>query len=337
MLDIAKEEILRKYLIQNNIFSDSDKLRIHYFPGGVSGTVAFASDGIKEVVIKQALPFLKVAAEWECDPSRMIIEQKALEVYSRLVPSSVPAPISFDMDELIMVREAAPESCVMWKAQLLEGLLDFRVAEKSIRTLLDIHNKTANDEAVRQDFIDDSFFYKLRISPYIEVVVEKYPKLKEKSISVIDFLMNKKIALVHGDYSPKNLLVDGDKIFVLDLEVAHYGHPAFDMAFFSNHFLLKAIKNRAWSRSYLNMLSYMSNIYFSEVDCMDTELLEKETVETLAFLLLARVDGKSPAEYITGDRDKELVRTAAFTILDEKMIRLSDVTACLERLIQEEG
>ena len=48
------------------------------------------------------------------------------------------------------------------------------------------------------------------------------------------------IALVHGDVSPKNILVGPHGPVFLDAECAWYGDPAFDLAFCLNHLLLKA-------------------------------------------------------------------------------------------------
>jgi aminoglycoside phosphotransferase (APT) family kinase protein len=120
-------------------------------------------------------------------------------------------------------------------------------------------------------------------------------------------------------------LVDGSKIYILDFEVAHYGHPSFDIAFFCNHFLLKAIKNKVWSASYLNMLKYMMEIYFEEVSYMDNGILEKQSVQVLSLLLLARVDGKSPAEYITDESDKNLIRDLSYAMIEQKCKSFNDV------------
>ena len=358
MLDISDQGVLRRYLQDKQVFRASGEERmqelksapgelintsgelintpglyIRYFPGGVSGTVAFASDGEKSVIVKQALPFLKVAERWECDPRRMLIEHRALEVYERLIPQSVPQTILFDEENFIMVRQAAPEGCPMWKTQLLGGLLDFQVAEQAAVAMLAVHNNTAGDSTVRDTFIDDSVFYSLRINPYIENLLEKYPELEKKAKQAISFLMNEKIALVHGDYSPKNILVGDGRIYILDMEVAHFGHPAFDLAFFSNHFLLKSIKNKIWKGAYLNMLRYMLDIYFAGMEYMDRGKLEKDTAKTLGFLLLARVDGKSPAEYITEDADKELVRSLAFTIIEDNIIDFKSVIETADKLL----
>jgi hypothetical protein len=317
MIDIADKGVLIDYLWGRGIFKKGSELYVRYFSGGVSCNVAFVSGGGKEILVKQALPKLKVAELWECDPQRIVIEYRALEVYAGIVPRCVPAPLFYDQENLVLCREAVPEKCPMWKTRLLEGQLDFRIAGKAIAALLEVHNQTAHDKNIADIFRDTGVFYNLRVNPYIEFTVSRHPELKEKASQVITLLMNSKIALIHGDYSPKNILIMDDRLFILDMEVAHFGSPAFDLAFFSNHFLLKAVKNKAWKEAYLNMLKFMTGIYFSNVTCMDAAELEKITIQVLGFLFLARVDGKSPVEYITEDPDKDLVRSMAFKIIRE--------------------
>lgn len=325
MIDISERTALVSYLAERKVFKDAGKARIHYFSGGVSGTVALAAAEEKVLIVKQALAKLKVKADWFSDPARMKIEHDALVVYADIVPGCVPKPVSYDEKEYIQIREAAPESCPMWKTQLLDGLLDFTVAAEAVDALRAIHDRTATDERVRSLFANKQFFYNLRISPYIERVAEKHPSVAPQAAAVIDFLMNTPAALVHGDYSPKNILVDGRKIFILDFEVAHFGHPAFDVAFFSNHFLLKAVKRKEWSGAYLSMLEYMLGRYFPRVACMDARKLESETARTLAILFLARVDGKSPAEYITEEADKDLIRSAALEAIGSGIDSCADM------------
>ena len=331
MIEIANESELLRYMVRNNLFSNGDQLSVRYFSGGVSGTVALVKGGEKKMIVKQALSVLKVSTLWECDRSRIRIEHEALELYNQLIPGRVPEPIFYDEENYIMVREALPETCSAWKEQLLSGLLDFSIAHKAIDALSVIHNGTAGDDAVSKRFEDTQFFYNLRITPYIGHVVESYPSLAAPSKRIIEMLMEDKIALVHGDYSPKNILVNGSDIAIIDLEVAHYGHPAFDLAFFANHLLLKAIKNKQWSNAYLNMLSFMLDIYTSQLTCINPVDMEHNTVRTLALLLLARVDGKSPAEYITQPSDKDIVRKTAMTMITDDIANYKDAIALLKR------
>ncbi len=318
MVDIANKDALEDYLRSRNIMADCFNLYIRFFGGGVSGTVAYVSDGKKCLIVKQALPKLKVKDEWQCDPKRIWVEYQAQEVYASLVPEAVPRPVLYDDENCIMVREAAKESCPMWKTELLTGIFNFQAAQCAIRTLLTVHNLAAEKDRLGAKFNNNQYFYDLRINPYLERIAEIYPEYRADINEICQKLLKKKITLVHGDFSPKNILLTENGICLLDFEVAHKGHPAFDLAFFGNHFLLKAVKNKTWSAVYLHMLQTMLDTYFSEVTCMDKDELERDTLELLPFLMLARVDGKSPAEYLTSEEDKQSVREMAFAMINEK-------------------
>ena len=319
MIDISNKNSLEAYLLDRGIVKKEEAYSLHYCRGGVSGTVAFVSTGGKALIIKQALRQLKVKEDWFCDPNRMGIEYRSNEIYHRLAPDCVPRVHFYDEENCIFGREAAPENCSTWKADLLSGLLDFTIAEKAINTLSLVHNRCAEDKEAAVTFADKTIFYELRISPYIEFTVKKYPELADFAQPVVKELMDSAITLVHGDYSPKNIMVTGRDIRIVDYEVAHYGHPSFDLAFFANHFVLKAVKNKCWANAYIAMLAYMLDLYFSNVTFMSAQVLEQSFVRLLSLLMLARVDGKSPAEYITLDEDKALIRSMAFDLIQQNV------------------
>ncbi|MCD8139675.1 MAG: aminoglycoside phosphotransferase family protein [Planctomycetaceae bacterium] len=328
MIDIANRDVLQQYLLDKGYVDRTAPLDVGYCGGGVSGTVAFVHNGRRQMIVKQALAQLKVKETWLCDPNRMHIEMMSNDIYHKLVPDNAPAVYFYDAENYIFGREAAPDGCAMWKSDLLGGLLDCVVAAKVMQSLVVVHNHCSRDAQARKDFADKTIFHDLRISPYITFVVGKYPAIADFAQPVVDTLMQSQITLVHGDFSPKNVMVDGRKIYILDFEVAHYGHPAFDLAFFSNHFLLKSVKNKQWNGAYLTMLRYMLDRYFAEMDFMDGGDLEATFIRLLALLFLARVDGKSPAEYITEETDKALIRSIAFSMIEddtrtrEEMLRL---------------
>ena len=315
MIDIADKNSLESYLLERGVIRKEEGYSLHYCKGGVSGTVAFVYAGEKPLIVKQALGQLKVKEDWFCDPNRMGIEYRSNEIYHRLAPDCAPEVYFYDEENYIYGREAVPENCSMWKEDLLSGLLDFSVAEKTINTLSLVHNGCAGDREIAEVFADKKIFYDLRISPYIEFTAGKYPEIADFARPIVKELMENAITLVHGDFSPKNIMVMGRNVSILDYEVAHYGHPSFDLAFFSNHFVLKAVKNKYWAGAYIAMLEYMLGIYFPKVRFMPAPELEQSFVRLLSLLMLARVDGKSPAEYITLDEDKELIRTMAFKII----------------------
>lgn len=327
MIDLSNQSVLELYLQKKGLVSEGDGHSVHYCNGGVSGIVVFVDrPGKKPLIIKQALAQLKVAEVWKCDPNRMKVEYDSNKIYHKLIPENAPEVYFYDEENYVYGREAVPETCRMWKEDLMSGLIDFEVARKSIETLNVVHNQCAGNRDVAKRFSDKTIFYNLRISPYIEFTVRKHPELKDDAERVIQEMTRNGITLVHGDYSPKNIMVQGRAISVLDYEVAHYGHPAFDLAFFFNHMILKSVKFPELSDTFLNLLQYMYHIYFSNVTFMDGKELEDCTVRTLALLMIARVDGKSPVEYLVGDAEKqERVRKIAFQVLKEKADRIADV------------
>lgn len=325
MINIAQKDVLEAYLLSRELVKENDGHQIFYCSGGVSGTVAFVERPGTPMIIKQALGQLKTKDTWMCDPNRMYTEYESNRIYHELMPDCAPEVYFYDSDNYIYGREAVPNGCPMWKENLMTGLLDFQVAEKSIRTLVNIHNACSSREDIKKEFENKDIFYDLRISPYIEFTAGKYPQIQEAAVKLSKELMDAQITLVHGDYSPKNIMVVGRDISVLDYEVAHFGHPAFDLAFFSNHFILKAVKFSEYAGAYLTMLQYMVRLYFDEMSFMDKDEFESAYVRTLAFLMLARIDGKSPVEYLVGQEEKQnIVRELSLNMIGHGTAKFED-------------
>lgn len=311
MNTIDTTSALSAWLLDHDLAAQDEPLRISFLDGGVSCTAALIETGKRLLLFKQALPRLKVKGDWYCDPSRMRVEMEANAVWHSIVPESVPDVMYYDPEDHIFIREAAPASCVMWKTHLLAGRLDFGVATAAMRSLALVHTACADDAALCQRFADKQFFYDLRIQPYLECVAKAHPQVAESCSAIVQALMEASVTLVHGDFSPKNILVDEQRIWVLDYEVAHYGHPAFDLAFFFNHFLLKVVKNPERTGALGNLMRNMSATYSSTVQGLDKKEIMADTLALLPLLLLARVDGKSPAEYLTTEAERDRARRLA--------------------------
>ncbi|MDR0389608.1 MAG: phosphotransferase [Spirochaetaceae bacterium] len=325
MLDIENRESLINYLFDKKVITEKEPYTLNYCTGGVSCIAALIETAGKTMLVKQGRPKLAVKEEWLADPARMAIEAKANEVYNRYVPESVPAVLFYDPENYILLRNAAPPDCTMWKTDLLNGILDFEVAKKTILALVTVHNKCFKDAEIQKAFADDTIFYQLRISPYIEFVLGKYPELKETGQKLIKRLKEQKLSLVHADYSPKNILVLKNRdICILDYEISHYGDPVFDVAFFTNHIVLKSAHLRKWSAAFLNMLLYMTDTYFNMMNYGDPKQTEADAVAILAMMMIARIDGKSPVEYITSETTKQLVRDMAKKLLSEDIKSFKD-------------
>jgi aminoglycoside phosphotransferase (APT) family kinase protein len=139
---------------------------------------------------------------------------------------------------------------------------------------------------------------------------------------------------VHGDYSPKNMLVRGDHIFLIDFEVVHWGDPAFDSGFLVNHLLLKALHQPRFCRLYIEAAREFWWALAAGLGAAGDSDFEPMTVRHLGALMLARIDGKSPVEYIRDESTKERTRCIGKHILREKPARLEEA---LELVLAQAG
>ena len=315
MIDLENRDQMMAYLNEKKVLDEGDN--VFYCKGGVSCVAALIEKkNGQTLLIKQGRAKLAVKEEWLADPARMAVEARANDFYNKFIPESAPAVLSYDDENCIMIREAAPADARMWKQDLMEGILDFEVAKKTMEALAKVQNGTADNPEIAKQFDDYSVFHQLRISPYIDFLVGKYPELKDDAEKLKDSLLNVKRVVVHADYSPKNIMTMKDRsICILDYEIAHYGNPAFDVAFFTNHIILKSAHFRKLSDAFLNMLIEMTDTFFANVTFTDPKQLEAECMPILAFMMLARIDGKSPVEYITCESTKQLVRDMALRLL----------------------
>ena len=146
------------------------------------------------------------------------------------------------------------------------------------------------------------------------------PMLQE----LIEDTANNQRALVHGDISPKNLLAGPGGPVFLDAECAWYGEPAFDVAFCLCHLLAKCWWRPQSTEDFLACFDAFADAYLAGVSWEDAAALEARITRLLAAILLARVDGKSPLEYLD-QRSKDLQRQFALSRVRAPVSRLAAI------------
>ena len=293
------------------------EITVEELTGGVSSRILRVTDGRHCTVLKQALPRLKVGQVWESRPERSRVEAQAAETIDRLLPGAVPRVLAVMPDAHAFAMACAPEGAEPWKAQLLLGIVDNDIA-RAVGTLLGaLHAASASDGGIAARFSDRSFFKELRLDPYFRSVAIAHPSLSVPIARVIDGLDQDGLCLVHGDFSPKNLLVTQERhVLLVDHEVAHWGHPAFDVAFVVSHLCLKAVHLPAASGAFADAARSVIRAYRDHAGG-DLSMIAsgRFSAEVLGALLLARVDGKSPVEYLTDDAQRDKVRASAAQLL----------------------
>jgi 5-methylthioribose kinase len=265
--------------------------------GGVSNVVLAVECDAARVVVKQALPQLRVKDLWLAKRERAISEADALVLAGAITPGVVPTVIDVDRERCALTIASAPPEWVTWKSHLLGGVVDPDVGSRLGDTLAKWHSATFGDALVAERFADYEAFDQLRVDPFHRTVSARRPELAAAITRLVAQMEATHVCLVHGDYSPKNVLV-GDGMWVIDFEVAHFGDPVFDVAYMLNHLLLKLIHMPGSASALETTATRFWEAYGAGVP----DGLRPATQYLLAHvgvLMVARVDGKSPVEYLT--------------------------------------
>lgn len=292
--------------------------------GGVSGDVFRVDLASGPICVKQALPRLRVAAEWLAPVERIHSEVDWFRFAGNIEPGCVPRILAEDRTaHLFAMNYFEPADYPGWKTQLLEGHVDSDFAAQVGRATASIHRASANKQDIAENFAHDEMFMALRIEPYLLYTAKAHPDRAARIEAMAQDLQRARVALMHGDVSPKNILVGAAGPIFLDAETACYGDPAFDLAFCLNHLLLKCVWAPAHASAYIRAFDALRHAYFAQADWELADALDTRTAGLLATFLLARVDGKSPVEYITDPHKKEFVRSAAREFLLLPQLTLS--------------
>jgi 5-methylthioribose kinase len=269
------------------------------------------------IVVKRALPKLRVALDWRAPPERALTEVAWLNLAASINPCWAPKVLGEDRARHLFAMEyLAPDSFPLWKAELAAGRIDEGFAAIVGAALAKIHATTAGNGAIADSFANDAQFFALRLDPYLLFTATRHPDLADAIREATNDIARSRIALMQGDISPKNILCGPDGPVFLDAETACYGDPAFDLAFCLNHLLLKTVWRPQWLDQYARAFSAMRKSYAEGVSWEEPEALDRRVARLLPMLLLARVDGKSPVEYITSGPDKAFVRAKARAMIN---------------------
>ncbi len=326
-----------EYLRRAGRIDKSEPASVRELAGGVSNMVLLVElpERGQRFVLKQARGRLRVAQEWLCPLERIWREADVLRQCEEVLQASAttrkgepagnshrqiaaitPRLLWEDRDNYAYAMSAAPPEHRTWKELLLAGEIELSrdLTEACAELLALLHASTWNQQAVADQFDDRSYFEQLRIDPYYRWLLQQHPDREQQLQKLIDSVASNRRCLVHGDFSPKNLLVWPGKVMLIDFEVGHFGDPAFDLGFFLTHLLLKSIWASERAAEYQGLASQFWLTYRADmlrtIDNDEIAALEGRMALNLAGCLLARVDGKSPVDYLN-EKQRDTVRTRA--------------------------
>ncbi len=303
--------------------------------GGVSSDIWKVTAQARTFCVKRALPKLRVEADWQAPVERNRFEVAWYRITHEIVPQAVPKILFHDDEAMICAMEYLdPRQHRLWKSELQHGRAEPADAAAVGLRLGRIHAATANNDAVAVQFPPNELFYALRLEPYLEATAAVHPDLHDALFALSRKTAALRIAMVHGDVSPKNILLGPHGPVFLDAECACMGDPAFDLAFCLNHLLLKSLWAPQARYVFGECFQALIDAYLKEVDWEATASLEVRAANLLPALLLARVDGKSPVEYIDTEVQREHVRRCARPLIKSPPTRLADVLAAWNKELE---
>ncbi len=325
---IGLEPAIIDFLARSGLAAPGEQPDVEALPGGVSSDIwVVRTRAGRTFCLKRALPRLRVAAEWLADTRRNATEVAWLSRVSRLNPNAAPKILASDNGLGVFAMEYLPPSeYEPWKARLARGDVNAEVAARVGRELAAIHASFARPESAAE-FDTGAAFYALRLEPYLVATARVHRDLAPILESLAARTAATRVTVAHGDISPKNILLGPRGPVFLDAECAWFGDPAFDLAFCLNHLLLKSVWLPSHEAAFVESFDALAASYLAGVDWEPAAELDRRAAALLPALLLARVDGKSPVEYLTDESDKNAVRRPARAMLQSPLDSVADVRA----------
>ncbi len=280
--------------------------------GGVSCDVWKVEGPLGPIVVKRPLPKLRVAADWHAPVERSASEVGWLRFVRTVDPDLVPEVLG-DFPALNLFALRFLPGCPVWKDELMAGRVDPAFAAQVGDAIALVHSASTRSPGLREQFPDDAMFRALRVDPFLLHVARQNNEVEAPLRALAERLTSTRIALVHGDVSPKNILIGPQGPVLLDAECAVWGDPAFDLAFCTTHLLLKAV--HLGQVSLRSAAAALVAAYAARIDWEPREPLLERAGQLTAALLLARIEGKSPAPYLTDPDHRQAVRRQAIALL----------------------
>lgn len=329
-VDIEDKNSLQIFLQDLGKIEPHERCAMQILKGGVSNkTVLFTREKGEQWVIKQALSKLRVAQDWYCGPERLKIEFEGMKWLTEVLPEGyVPQPVFYNEANHVLAMKAVPQSHDNLKSLLFNGEIELEWISNLGNILGTIHMSGRDSVEAKSLFGDRSFFLTLRLEAYYQFTSNHLPQSKRFFDDLITKTLSIRQTVVHGDFSPKNILVRNDKIILLDHEVMHYGDPAFDIGFCLCHFLSKANHFDSFRGKLIQAAHVFWKSYIKIYNDADKQVEKRAVCHTIG-CLLARIKGRSPLEYLNEKKQQRQIKVG-LELLDHNISSIPELIEVFE-------
>ena len=259
-----------------------------------------------DLVVKQSCEQLRTEIEWKSQLERNAREAEVQKyLHSLELPARIPRVIHVDESNHTFVMDAIDASHTVWKQALLDGHVSVDVFTSTAVTLATIHRNSRLEPPPQHSWNDRTVFDELRIDPFYRWVSSRNPSLRPVIDQLVCCLETTGLCVVLADFSPKNILLTQEGLALVDFETAHLGDPAFDMGFFLSHLVLKSLRATPGSSQIHDGLPVVWETYHQTLEGTQKSFaaaglpFEARCVRHLAACMLARIEGKSPVDYLS--------------------------------------
>jgi tRNA A-37 threonylcarbamoyl transferase component Bud32 len=325
MSETNPRAVVHAFLREQGLLGAGEQAVLTRLTGGVSSDLWKVELPTGVICVKGALAQLKVAQPWFAPVSRNRVECEWLRFAQQLRPGQVPRVLAHDEQAGLFAMEYLPPARYpVWKTLLLAGHVDASAARAVGELVGLLHSASAADPTTTTRFATDNNFDALRIGPYLRVTAQAHSDLQERFATLAYRTADIHLAVVHGDVSPKNILLGPDGPVLLDAECAWFGDPAFDVAFCINHLLIKSVKLPHCSPAFHTAARALAAGHAAYVDWESPSALIDRVASLIPALALARVDGSSPVEYLN-DHERNIVREIGRELLGTRAATLDEL------------
>lgn len=325
---------LQPYLHRKKVLAQSEHvLDANPIGDGLKNHLYLVDSENQRLIVKQALSRAQTKTRWWLDRKRLFHERNCMEILGQILPPGlVPEALLEDRTNFILVTTAPPKKAVLWEDELETGRIDLQIAAQCGELLATVHNQTANDRDVKAMFQDTKAFQQLRTEPLYDDIAKAFPDLKKPIEAQSRSLLKTQRALVLGDLRPRNVWLNSGQVFLVDFAAAHFGYPAFDLAFYAADLCVKAMLNSSQKAAYLEAINVYWLAYFGIAEYGRVAEVHKSAIRDFGCLLLSTTAGRMPSVEMDDDM-KDLTCRLAQNLLFTELEKIQDITEFINRTL----